>query len=196
MRNSNRLNSVGVTAVVLKYRVPKRPGQTPDNLAALQDAQRAVGLVRQHAKEWNIDPNRVGILGFSAGGHLTAALIASAEKRTYESVDAADSQSCRPSFAVLVYAGGLTEKGSSDLKPSVAVSKTNPPTLLVHASDDNSDQSIAYYRALLANKVPAELHLYEGGGHGFGMRKDKGPTSEWPARAADWMKGRGLLGTK
>jgi acetyl esterase/lipase len=190
------LNTIGVTAVVLKYRVPRRPGQTPDNLAALQDAQRAVGLVRQNAKDWGIDPNRVGFLGFSAGGHLTASLVASADKRVYEAVDAADSQPCRPSFAVMVYAGGLTEKGKADLKPAVAVTKANPPTLLVHATDDNSDQSVAYYRALLANKVPAELHLYEGGGHGFGMRKDKGATSDWPARAADWMKGRGLLAGK
>ena len=186
------LNALGVTAVVLKYRVPKRPGQSPDNLAALQDAQRAVGLVRQNAEKWKIDPARVGILGFSAGGHLTANLIASAEKRTYEPIDAADSLSCRPDFAVMIYAGGLTEK-TGELKPTVAVTKANPPTLLVHASDDNSDQSVAYYRALLANKVPAELHLYQGGGHGFGMRTDKGPTSDWPKRAGEWMAGRGVL---
>jgi acetyl esterase/lipase len=186
------LTDLGVTAVLLKYRVPRRENQTPDNLAQLQDAQRAVGLVRSKASEWGVDPKRVGFLGFSAGGHLTASLCTNFAKRLYDHVDDADNQSYRPDFAVMIYPGGLTDKGG-DLKPNLAVTKETPPTFLVHASDDNADQSVAWYRALKKAGVPAEMHLYQSGGHGFGMRTDKGPTSEWPKRCSEWLNARGLL---
>lgn len=187
------LNSLGVTGVLLKYRVPRRPMQTPDNLAQLQDAQRAVSVVRSKATEWNIDPKRVGMLGFSAGGHLTATTLL-AEKCVYDPIDKAAEAPCRPDFGVLVYPAYLTEKGGG-LKPEYQVTKDSPPMLFVHASDDgvSSENSVELYRALKKAGVPAELHLYASGGHGFGMRKIPHPAATWPDRAADWMKARGLL---
>ena len=192
------LNSLGVTAVVLKYRVPKREKQSPENLAMLQDAQRAIGLVRSHAKEWGIDANRVGMLGFSAGGHLTATLCTNYTKRLYDAVDDADTLSCKPDFGVLVYPGGLVEKDTVTLKAEIAVNKESPPVFFAHASDDpvSSENSIGMYRALKASGVPAELHLYASGGHGFGMRAGKGPASDWPKRCAEWMTARGYLSKK
>lgn len=193
------LNSIGVTAVVLKYRVPRREKQTPENLAPLQDAQRAVGLVRSKAAEWGIDPHRIGMLGFSAGGHLTASVCTNFSKRLYDPVDDADKLSCRPDFAVLVYPGGMTARDKpGELKPELAVTKEAPPTFLAQASDDpvSPENSVAYYRALKKAGVPAELHLYQSGGHGFGLRPGKGPTSDWPKRCAEWMAARGLLAAK
>lgn len=188
------LNSLGVTAVLLKYRVPKRPGQTPDNLAMIQDAQRAITLVRSKQTELGIDPTRVGMLGFSAGGHLTACT-ALTKKRTYDPVDKADGVfSHEPNFAILVYPAYLTDKGGK-LKPEFEVKPDSPPMFFAHSSDDpvTSEGSVALYVALTKNKVPAELHLYASGGHGYGMRKTGNPSASWPARAADWMKSRGLL---
>lgn len=188
------LNSLGVTAVLLKYRVPKRPGQTPDNLAMVQDAQRAITLVRNLSAQYGIDASRVGMLGFSAGGHLTACT-ALAPKRTYEKVDEADTlYSPRPNFAILVYPAYLTDKGGK-LKPEFEVKPDSPPMFFAHSTDDpvTSEGSVALYMALTKNKVPAELHLYATGGHGYGMRKTGNPSASWPARAADWMKSRGLL---
>lgn len=188
------LNSLGVTAVLLKYRVPKRPGQTPDNLAMVQDAQRAITLVRSKQTELGIDPTRVGMLGFSAGGHLTACT-ALTKKRTYEPTDKADEVfSHEPNFAILVYPAYLTDKDGK-LKPEFEVKIDSPPMFFAHSSDDpvTSEGSVALYMALTKNKVPAELHLYAGGGHGYGMRKTGNPSASWPARAADWLKSRGLL---
>jgi acetyl esterase/lipase len=186
------LNSLGVTAVLLKYRVPKRVMQTPDNLAMIQDAQRAVSLTRSKASEWGIDPNRIGMLGFSAGGNLTAWASLSG-KRHYESVDDADKASSRPNFALLIYPGGLIDKGGQ-LKSEFVVKKDAPPMFFVHATNDSSENSVALYSALKTAGVPAELHLYASGGHGFGMRKIPHPAATWPDRAADWLKARGLLG--
>ena len=188
------LNSIGVTAVLLKYRVPQREKQTPPNLAAVQDAQRAVSLVRSRAAEWGIDPNRIGMLGFSAGGNLAAWSI-SHDKREYEPVDKADEVSFKPNFAVLVYPGDLLDKGGS-LKPEFQVTKDTPPTCFVHASDDNSEQSVGLYVAMKKAGVPAEMHLYATGGHGFGMRKSPHPCASWPDRVGDWMNTRGLLTPK
>lgn len=183
------LNKLGVTAVVLKYRVPKREKQSPDNLAQLQDAQRALGLVRSKAAEWKLDPKRIGMLGFSAGGHLTATLCVNSSKRLYESVDAADEVSCRPDFAVLVYPAYLAKKDTADIAESFKVTKETPPMFFAHASDDpvSSDNSVALYRELKKNGVPAELHLYSKGGHGFGMRTGRGPVSDWPKRCEEWL---------
>ena len=180
--------------MLLKYRVPKREAQTPDNLAMVQDAQRALTLVRKMHKELGIDPKRVGMLGFSAGGHLTACTALTA-KRLYEPVDHADEAfGHAPNFAVLVYPAYLTDK-DGNLKPEFAVTKDSPPMFFAHSSDDpvTSVGSVALYSALTKNKVPAELHLYATGGHGYGMRKSADPSASWPDRAADWMKARGLL---
>ncbi|MDY3552296.1 alpha/beta hydrolase [Gemmata sp. JC717] len=188
------LNDLGVTAVLLKYRVPKREAQSPDNLAMVQDAQRAVALVRGMSKELGVDPNRVGMLGFSAGGHLTVCT-ALTQKRLYEKVDQADEAfGHRPNFCVLVYPAYLTDKGGA-LKPEFVVTKDSPPMFFAHSSDDpvTSEGSVALYLALTKNKVPAELHLYATGGHGYGMRKTPHPCASWPDRAGDWLKSRGLL---
>jgi acetyl esterase/lipase len=189
------LNSVGVTGVLLKYRVPHREGQ-PAYAAPLQDAQRAVGLVRSHAKEWGVDPSRVGVLGFSAGGHLCAALSANSAARTYPAVDAADELSCRPDFQILIYPGGLVKENEGyNLGPEVAVTAGAPPTFLAMALDDpvKVENVIGYAMALKAAKVPMELHVYPTGGHGYGLRPSKDYVTTWPQRAADWMRSRGLL---
>jgi acetyl esterase/lipase len=156
----------------------------------VQDAQRALGLVRSKAKDWNIDDKKIGMLGFSAGGHLTAAASTMSAKRLYEAIDDADKLSCKPDFAVLVYPGGLVEKDSATLKPEFVVTKETPPMFFVHASDDrvSSENSIALYCALKAAKVPAELHLYASGGHGFGLKKN-----DWPKRCEDWLRQHGIV---
>ncbi len=188
------LNTLGVTAVLLKYRVPKRESQTPDNLAMVQDAQRAITLVRSMSKELGIDPTRVGMLGFSAGGHLTVCT-ALAKKRMYETTDKGEEQfSYLPNFAVLVYPAYLTDKGGA-LKPEFEVKKDSPPMFFAHSSDDpvTSEGSVALYIALKKAGVPSELHLYATGGHGYGMKKVPHPCATWPDRAGDWLKARGLL---
>jgi len=192
------LNGIGVTGVVLKYRVPRRQGTANDvpPPQALMDAQRALGLVRDHAREWKLDPGRVGILGFSAGGHLAAwASAAPGDRRTYDPVDPADKASARPDFAVLIYPGYLINRGTDTLRSEVQVTSDTPPTFLAMAGDDaiTVDGSLAYYQALKRAKVPGELHIYAEGGHGFGMNPTGKPVAAWPTRLEDWMKARGLL---
>lgn len=194
------LNTLGVTGVVLKYRVPARRG-VPRYLPALQDAQRAMSVVRSRAKEWDLDPARVGMLGFSAGGHLTAAASTNFDKRVYDSVDAADQVSCRPDFAVVIYPGGVVEKGKDQLSPEIRVSGQTPPTFIVQATDDrvNPENSVFLYLALKRANVPVEMHLYAAGGHGFGLRPGDRPANAWPQRCAEWLASQGLLkraGTK
>jgi acetyl esterase/lipase len=192
------LNSIGVTGVLLKYRVPRREGQAP-YAAPLQDAQRAMGLVRSHASEWGIDPGRIGVLGFSAGGDLSAILSANNTGRVYPGVDKADDVSCRPDFQVLIYPAYLVgEDATYKLAPEVAVTSDTPPTFLVMAQDDpiHVQNVLAYAMALEAAKVPFELHVYPTGGHGYGLRPAKDFVTTWPARAADWMGSRGLLQRK
>lgn len=194
------LNSIGVTGIVLKYRVPRRPGDAKDGppIWPLQDAQRAMSLVRSKASEWKIDPQRIGMLGFSAGGHLTGSLSTNYDKRAYKTLDDIDKVSCRPDFAVLIYPGGLLEKGKDTLRPDIRVTKDTPPMFFAHASNDpvSSENSVAMYLALRSAKVPAEMHLYATGGHGFGLRKSDQPCSTWPARCTDWMRSRGVLSAK
>jgi len=186
------LNSIGVTGIVLKYRVPPRKDQPPRQ-APLQDAQRALSLVRSHAKEWGIDPQRIGILGFSAGGHLSASAATNYDKRRYEPIDETDKVECRPDFAVLVYPAYLAEKG--ELVPEIRVTSITPPMFLVHASNDaiGPENSIALYLALKKAGVPAELHVYTTGGHGFGLRPSEHPCSHWPERCEEWLRSRGLI---
>ena len=189
------LNSIGVTGVLLKYRVPKREG-LEKHAAPLQDAQRALGLVRRHAKEWGIDPQRIGVLGFSAGGHLAAALSTSFAERTYPVADDADRARCRPDFQILIYPGGLTTKKDDGDKvaPEVAVTTNTPPTFIAMAADDpvRVENALIYALALRSAKVPVELHVYPAGGHGYGLRRSKEPVTTWPDRVADWMRSRGL----
>lgn len=189
------LNSIGVNAVLLKYRVPKRAG-LEKHAAALQDAQRAVGLVRARAKEFGIDPQRIGVLGFSAGGHLAAALSASANQRIYPAVDDADKASCRPDFSILIYPAYLTLKDQNDrINPETAVSSNTPPAFITITQDDpvRVEGALFYSVALKQAGVPFELHVYPKGGHGYGLRRTENPVTAWPDRAADWMRSRGLL---
>ena len=189
------LNSIGVTGVLLKYRVPKRPGLEKDAVA-IQDAQRAMGLVRQHAGDWGLDARRLGVLGFSAGGHLSAALSTRFERRSYAPVDAADQLSCRPDFAVLIYPGYLSVKEQGDrVAADLPLSTNTPPMFLAMSQDDpvRVENVLQFGAALQAAKVPFELHVYPTGGHGYGLRRTENPVTSWPDRTADWMRANGWL---
>jgi acetyl esterase/lipase len=208
------LTSRGITCVLLKYRVPgSGPWWDSENhrrvypkvQTALQDAQRTLGLVRQHAAEWQIDPRKVGVIGFSAGGHLAAAVSTHFAQRTYAPVDAADTWSCRPDFAIVVYPGHLwvhededrATRDETDLKlrPDIRVGPDTPPTFILHAQDDDTDgveQSLAYYVALDQAGVPAEMHLYAQGGHAFGLRPSRFPIARWPRLVEAWLKTIGI----
>ena len=189
------LNSIGVNCVLLKYRVPET-GPFPKSEAALQDAQRAVGIVREHAAEWHIDPRRVGVLGFSAGGHLAAALSTHYDRRLYPAVDAADQQSCRPDFAIIIYPGylALSEK-NFQFNSDIPVTSSTPPAFIVQAEDDpvHVENAIEYFMALKKAGLPAELHTYAQGGHGYGLRPTALPVTHWPQLAATWLHTIGVL---
>jgi len=188
-------NSIGVTGVLLKYRVPARPGDD-QHILPLQDAQRALGLVRFHAKEWDLNPKRIGVLGFSAGGHLTAYLSTHFDKRAYQPVDDADEVSCRPDFSMPIYPAYLVLKEHENkLSPGMNVTANTPPTFLIQAEDDGIrvENSLFYYFALKRAKVPAELHLYASGGHGYGLRPSAETVTAWPKRAEEWMRSLGVL---
>ncbi len=184
------LNSAGVTCVLLKYRVPDT-GPYPKSSAALQDAQRAVRLVRQHASEWGIDPNRVGVLGFSAGGHLSAAISNLYDKQVYDPVDDADKLSCRPDFSVVVYPGylALSEQNFAS-NPEIHPTANTPPTFVVQAEDDpvHVENAVVYFMQLKNAKVPAELHVYAQGGHGYGLRRTALPVTTWPQEVEKWLR--------
>jgi acetyl esterase/lipase len=184
------LNSAGITCVLLKYRVPGT-GPYPTSSAALQDAQRALGLVRAHAAEWKIDPNRIGVLGFSAGAHLAAALSTHFDKRLYDSIDAADQLSCRPDFAVIVYPGYLA-LADKDFAPNPDINPTaaTPPQFIVQAEDDpvHVENALVYFRQLKNAKVPAELHIYAQGGHGYGLRRTALAVTSWPELVETWLR--------
>lgn len=183
------LNSRGITCLLLKYRVPDS-GPYPKSSAALQDAQRALGIVRSHAAEWHIDPQRIGVLGFSAGAHLAAALSTHFDQRLYAPIDAADQLSCRPEFAVIVYPGYLTlSEQNFAPNPDIHVTGKTPPTFIVQAEDDpvHVENSIVYFLALKNAKVPAELHIYAEGGHGYGLRRTALPITSWPQSVETWL---------
>lgn len=188
------LNSLGVTAVLLKYRVPVRLNR-PRHEAPLQDAQRAVSIIRTRASEWGIDPKRVGVLGFSAGGHLAATLSATSE-RTYEVVDQFDKVPVRPDFQILIYPAYLTQKDEPQkLAPEVAVTAATPPAIMVMSQDDpvKVENVLGYSLALRQAKVPFELHVYPNGGHGYGLRRTSQDVTSWPERVRDWMAAGGWL---
>lgn len=184
------LNSIGVTCVLVKYRVPNT-GPYPKSSAALQDAQRALGIVREHAAEWKIDPKRIGVLGFSAGAHLSAALSTHYDQRLYDPVDAADKLSCRPDFAVIVYPGylAIADQGMAP-NPEIHPTADTPTSFIVQAEDDpvHVENAIVYFTALKNAKVPAELHIYAQGGHGYGLRRTDLPVTTWPQSVETWLR--------
>ena len=190
------LNSLGVNCALVKYRVPVRAG-LPRYGPPLQDAQRAVGMVRYRAGEWGLDPKRIGVLGFSAGGHLVAALSTNFDTRTYPAVDEADKVSCRPDFTLLIYPAYLTSKTDHGptLAPELNVTANTPPSFLIQAEDDavGVENTLVYYAALRTAKVPAEAHLYPVGGHGYGLRSTEKPITGWPRLAEPWLRSLGVL---
>ncbi|MGI4827815.1 MAG: alpha/beta hydrolase [Janthinobacterium lividum] len=219
------LTARGITCVLLKYRVTDvgpypKSGPYPESPMALEDAQRAMGLVRLHSREWNIDPHRIGVLGFSSGGHLVAAISTHSARRFYPLVDAADRESCRPDFAVSLYPGHLSlpaaewdaKQGTKKyalapqnhalgvnrslaLNPDLHVTHQTPPTFLLQAEDDhvdNVDDSLAYYLALKQAGVPVEMHLYAHGGHAFGLRRTAFPITAWPQLVETWLSTIGM----
>jgi acetyl esterase/lipase len=217
------LTSKGIACVLLKYRVPgegmyPKSGPYPESPMALEDAQRTVGLVRFHAAEWHIDPHKIGVLGFSAGGHLSAAMSTHFEKRLYPAVDAADKESCRPDFAVVLYPGHLsiaaaewdakqgtkkfvirypaTADKNLGLNPDLRVTSQTPPTFLLQDEDDPVDDvenSLAYYAALKKAGASVEMHLYAQGGHAFGLRRTKFPVTAWPQLVETWLRTIGMI---
>jgi acetyl esterase/lipase len=201
------LTSKGITCVLLKYRVPDSGPAYHDDChchihpkapTALEDAQRTVGLVRFHAAEWHIDPHKIGVLGFSAGGHVVANIGTHFAQRAYAPVDAADEVSCRPDFAVAVYPGHMLENTTKEfeLNPEIPVTANTPPTFLLQNEDDHVDgvnQSLVYYIALKNAGVPVEMHLYAQGGHAFGLRPTKLPVSRWPRLVETWLATIGMV---
>ncbi|QNI37191.1 alpha/beta hydrolase [Edaphobacter albus] len=192
------LTTKGITCVLLKYRVPA-PTSVPEwktwrqSSIALEDAQRTISLVRSRASEWNIDPHKIGVLGFSAGGHLVTATSVHFDKRIYKEVDAVDKVSCRPDFAVALYPGHLhAKKGTIELNPDIAnhITAQTPPTFLLQNENDNIDSiwdAVSYYAALLKANVPVEFHSYAEGGHAFGLRRTKYPATTWPTLVETWL---------
>lgn len=190
------LNSIGVNAALVKYRVPE-PENVPRYQEPLQDAQRAVSYVRSRATEWRLDPQRIGVLGFSAGGHLSALISNSYTKRTYDPQDAADELSCRPDFTILIYPAYLAVGEKLDqLAPEITVTPNTPPAFITQSEDDpvHVENSVVYFLALKNTKIPAEMHIFSVGGHGYGLRPDPSkPITEWPALAEKWMKSRKII---
>jgi len=199
----NWLTSKGITAVLVKYRVPTpKVGKYGESVQALQDAQRALSLVRSRASDLYIDPQKIGAIGFSAGGHLVAALSTRYNQRSYASQDAIDKVSCRPDFAIALYPGHLSSWHPDDpqshvnptdltLNPKITVTKGTPPTFLVQAENDPVDDvrnSLSYYLALKNAKVPAELHLYAEGGHAYGLRPSSKSITQWPSLVEKWLR--------
>ncbi|HIA19463.1 MAG TPA: alpha/beta hydrolase [Planctomycetes bacterium] len=190
------LNTLGVEAVALKYRVPRRDREKPHPWP-MQDLHRSIRLVRSKATQWKIDPNRIGILGFSAGGHLAVMSISQQGKDSYPPIDAIDKFDRRPNFMALIYPAylGNSKKDSSKLDPLVKIDAKTPPTFIAITHDDADRALFAalYYAELQRHRVSAELHIYSKGGHGYGLRPSPNPVSSWPSRLEDWLKTSGWL---
>jgi acetyl esterase/lipase len=191
------LNSIGVTGIILKYRVPRRPGEPEKEPARrpLQDAQRAVSLVRKRASDLGIDPGRIGMIGFSAGGHLAIATATGFERRAYPPIDDVDGISCRPDFAICVYSGYLKAKDRDELAPDLKIPAGTPPVFLAHGGEDlisSPEQSVVLYLSLKRAKIPAELHIYAGAAHDFGVRAVDQPCAAWKESCEKWLATRFL----
>ncbi|MDB5387023.1 MAG: Xylanase [Planctomycetaceae bacterium] len=189
------LNTLGVTGIVVKYRVPTRD-RTPVWLAPVQDAQRAISIARSRAAEWGLTTDRVGILGFSAGGATAAHAAIKNGERAYPAADEIDKSGCRPDFAALIYPGGIVDDKTGQVHPDIIVSKETPPMFFAHAQDDGVrvENSVLLFLALKKAGVPSELHVYDVGGHGYGMREvPEFPVTTWNVRCGEWLKRRGLL---
>ncbi|MEO1995788.1 MAG: alpha/beta hydrolase [Planctomycetaceae bacterium] len=189
------LNGIGVTGLVVQYRVP-RSRTLPKHALPLKDAQRAIRLARHHSAEWKIRSDRIGMLGFSAGGHLTAVAGTQFSTASVDQDDPLAAHSCRPDFLMLIYPAYLNAPGSeTQLSSECSVHKNTPPTLMIHTADDgiSATNSIAFFLALKRAKIPAELHIYPSGGHGYGLRTSRHAVSSWPDRARHWLDGQGLL---
>jgi len=206
------LTGIGITCALLKYRVPgsgchwdpkKHKHVTPKAWTALQDAQRAIGILRRDAAKWDIDPAKIGVLGFSAGGNLVAMISGHFVKRQYAPVDTTDALSCRPDFAVALYPGHMSiahknihRYGDTKLNPDIEFTEQSPPTLLVHAKDDKTDPvqySRLYAEALRKRGVPVEMHLFDEGGHAFGLRPTDKAVTRWPSLVEQWLMKIGML---
>jgi len=196
------LNSQGMTGIILKYRVPRRPGEVRGEPppGPLLDAQRAVSLVRSRAAEWGIHPDRIGMVGFSAGGHLVFATATNFDQRKYEPIDAVDQVSCRPDFGVLCYSGYLKAKDKDEISPGLRIPPNTPPILLAHASDDSEkvggsipENSAVMFMALKRAGAPVELHIFANGNHDFGVRQNDKLTSSWTQLCINWLRSFGLL---
>ncbi len=203
-------SSRGIAAVVLKYRLPVSKSNIIPHKSPLMDAQRAMRLVRYHADSWHIDPGKIGIMGFSAGGHLASTLSTHFDQGDSGNVDPVERMSCRPDFSILIYpvisfteefmhSGSRTallgEDPDTELvnhySSELQVSEETPPAILVHSGDDSAvpvENSITYYRALIEKGIPAEMHIYPYGGHGYSLAIGKGHLSTWPERVLDWIK--------
>lgn len=188
------LNGIGVNCALVKYRVPNA-GPFPKYTQDLADAQRAVRIVRQHASDWQLDANRVGVLGFSAGGHLVAVLGAHPSDAIYPAIDDADKLSARPDFTLLIYPGYIElDDDPLTVHPEVKPIALTPPSFLIQVEDDpvKVENALSYYEALKQAKVPAEMHLFANGGHGYGLRPTKLPVTHWPDLAATWLRTLGI----
>lgn len=199
------LNDLGFAAAVVKYRVPTREhGDALDDqrlapmkaLGPLMDTQRALSLLRARAEEWNLDPQRIGVMGFSAGGETAALAALHGDRRSYSKTDSNDDATCRADFAMLVYPGGLHDKESGGLRSHLPASKNSPPMFFAHAADDRVTclSSTSLFTALKQADVPAELHIFAKGGHGYGIRQTEEPVTHWRDRAAEWLRSMRFTG--
>lgn len=189
------LNRHGVTAFVLSYRTTEGT-QTPGWVKPLQDAQRAIAMIRSQADKWNVKPDRIGMVAFSAGGQVGARLLSDGGTKTYDRIDDLDAVSHRPDFAILVYPWNMYDAAKDSLVEGIQVPKNCPPTYVVHTDDDRSSSmgAVLFYAGLKKNSIPAELHVYGNGGHGYGLRPVNGSQiSSWPDHAAHWLGTRGFL---
>lgn len=190
------LNELGIAVFVLSYRTNEvTPKDEPAWQRPLQDAQRTLRLIRSKADAWKINRDKVGVIGFSAGGQVASILHTSEGVAAYDAIDDIDKQSCRPDFSLLIYPWRVMDDKTGKLLPEIRLSEKSPPAFIVHTHDDASSSlgSVLIYAGLKRNKVSAELHIYENGGHGYGMRsRANSNIGTWPNRAHDWLIRRGL----